>query len=120
MKKAETKQIQQMLPSDSEERKQNPIFSGFLAYFPLAAAAMSRVSKRGNDKHNPGIPELQWTRSKSNDHLDCVARHLIDFEVLDEETGEYLDAAECAWRACARLEELEEKRLGKPMSRASR
>lgn len=107
-----------VLPTDSEERKELPIFSGVLNYFPLAIAAVARVSKRGNDKHNPGEP-LHWARGKSMDHADCIARHLIDVETVNTE-GEYEDAAALAWRALAKLQELEEKRLGKPMSRGSK
>ncbi len=108
-----------VLPTDSEERKGIPVFSGVLNYFPLAIAAVARVSKRGNDKHNPGEP-LHWSRGKSMDHLDCIARHLIDAETVDPRTGEYEDAMALAWRALAKLQELEEARLGKPMSRGSR
>lgn len=111
--------VSPVLPTDSEERKGIPIFSGFLNYFPLAVAAVARLSKRGNDKHNPGQP-LHWSRDKSTDHPDCMARHLIDIETLDPMTGEYEDAVAMAWRAFAKLQELEEKRLGKPMSRGSR
>jgi hypothetical protein len=108
-----------VLPTDSEARKQLPIFSGVLNYFPLAIAAVARVSKRGNDKHNPGQP-LHWSRGKSTDHTDCIARHLLDVETPDLTTGEYEDAQALAWRALAKLQELEEKRLGAPMSRGSR
>lgn len=107
-----------VLPTDSEERKEIPIFSGVLNYFPLAIAAVARVSKRGNDKHNPGQP-LHWSRGKSTDHTDCIARHLIDFETLND-AGEYEEAAALAWRALAALQILEERRLGKSISRGSR
>jgi hypothetical protein len=108
-----------VLPTDSEVRKGIPVFSGVLNYFPLAIAAVARVSKRGNDKHNPGQP-LHWARGKSMDHDDCIARHLIDVATLDPVTGEYEDAQCLAWRALARLQELEERRLGKAPSRGSR
>jgi len=106
-----------VLPTDSDERKQIPIFSGVLNYFPLAIAAVARVSKRGNDQHNPG-QLMHWARGKSTDHEDCIARHLIDVETLTD--GEYEDAAALAWRALAKLQELEERRLGKAPSRGSR
>jgi|HubBroStandDraft_5_1064220.scaffolds.fasta_scaffold16653_6 hypothetical protein len=108
-----------VLPTDSEERKGIPIFGGCINYFPLALAAVARHSKMGNDKHNPGRP-LHWARGKSMDHLECIGRHLVDVETVDPATGEYLEARALAWRALAHLEELEEKRLGKPMSRGSR
>lgn len=108
-----------VLPTDSEERKGIPIFSGPLSYFPLAFAALARHCKRGNDKHNPGEP-LHWARDKSQDHEDCIARHLLDIDTVDPRTGEYEDAVSLLWRAAAVVQLLEEKRLGKPPSRGSR
>jgi hypothetical protein len=119
MNPASTPPSPYILPTDSEERKDIPIFSGVLNYFPLAIAAVARLSRAGNDKHNPGQP-LHWSRDKSTDHSDCVARHLIDVETLDPVTGEHEDAKALAWRALALLQVLEEKRLGKPMSRGSK
>ena len=107
-----------MLSPDSTERKNTPITTGVLDYFPLAVAAVARHSKKGNDKHNPGQP-LHWARGKSTDHRDCISRHLIDFDNIDPETGEY-EAVAMLWRAFALVEEMEEKRLGKPMSRGSK
>lgn len=97
------------LSQDSQERKDTPIYSGVMAYFPLALAAVARVSKAGNDKHNPGQP-LHWSRGKSTDHKDCIARHLIEADGVDPSTGE-LHAAALAWRALANLQLAEEKRL---------
>lgn len=108
-----------VLPEGAESRKETPVFSGFINYFALAIAAVARESKRGNDQHNPGQP-LHWAREKSTDHKDCIARHLIDTDTLDRETGEYRHKAQVAWRAMADLQEAEEQRLGKPPSRASR
>lgn len=101
-----------ILSTDSAERKRTPLYSGVIAYCPLALAAVARVSQRGNDKHNPGEP-LHHAREKSNDHEDCMARHLVDVNTFNEEMGEYEDAACLAWRALMHLQELEEKRLGK-------
>lgn len=98
-----------MITTDSAARKATPIFSGVLRYFPLALAAVARVSKIGNDKHNPGEP-LHWSREKSTDHGDCIVRHQIDFDQVETDTGEY-HAALVAWRALAQLELLEEGRL---------
>jgi hypothetical protein len=117
--KEETSNTVPVLPTDSEERKRIPLFSGVLNYFPLALAAVARLSQRGNDKHNPGQP-IHWARGKSMDHPDCIARHLLDIQTLDPVSGEYEDAVAIAWRALANLQELEEVRLGKPPSRGSR
>ena len=107
-----------ILSSDSAERKSMPITTGVLDYFPLALAAVARLSKKGNDKHNPGQP-LHWSRNKSQDQADCIARHLIDRGTIDPDSGEYHEVG-LAWRALALLELAEEARLGKGPSRGSR
>lgn len=96
------------MQSDSTARKATPIFSGVLRYFPDALAAVARLSKLGNDKHNPGEP-LHWSRDKSNDHGDCIVRHQVEFDHIDPDSGEY-HAVAVAWRALAQLQLLEEKR----------
>jgi|GEM_PF-2604166 len=108
-----------VLSADSAERKRTPIYSGVIAYFPLAIAAVARVSQRGNDKHNPGEP-LHHARNKSSDHKDCMARHLCDIDTYNPELAEYEDAACHAWRSLAYLQELEEKRLGKGLPPGAR
>jgi hypothetical protein len=90
-----------MLPTDPKERKATPIFSGVVKYFPLALAEVARVSKAGNDQHNPGQP-LHWDKSKSTDHADCIIRHLIDAGELDSDGQRH--SAKVAWRALALLE----------------
>lgn len=96
-------------PRNSAERKTEPLHDGVLLYFPDALAAIARVSKAGNDKHNPGQP-LHWSRGKSNDHANCAARHSLTPADIDPESGE-VEAAHGAWRALATLQLLEEKRL---------
>lgn len=96
-------------PKTSTERKGEPIHSGVLMYFPDALAAVARVSKAGNDKHNPGEP-LHWARGKSMDQMDCVTRHSLTPDVTDPESGE-IELAHMAWRALAQLQLAEEKRL---------
>ena len=65
------------LGEDTNDRKNIPVFSGVLKYAPAALAGVARISKAGNDKHNPG-QELHHARGKSNDHGDCVIRHAMD------------------------------------------
>lgn len=89
------------LSTDKQERKETPIFSGVLRYFPLALAAVAQVSKIGNDQHNPGQP-LHWSRGKSDDHGDALARHLLEAGTLD--TDGCLHSAKVAWRALALLQ----------------
>ena len=96
-------------PRNGAERKGEPIHSGVLMYFPDALAAVARVSRKGNDKHNPGEP-LHWARGKSMDQMDCVVRHSLTPVVNDVDSGE-LELAHMAWRALAQLQLMEEKRL---------
>ena len=104
-----TKSTRPLRHYTSAERKAMPLYSGVLRYFPDALMAVSRQSKGGNDKHNPGQP-LHWARDKSTDHEDCIARHLLTPDVIDPETGETELVAE-VWRSLAALQLQEEKRL---------
>lgn len=97
-----------MLPTDSKERKDVPLFSGCLAYFPDALTEVARLSMAGNEKHNPGQP-LHWSRDKSNDHADCIVRHQLEYDQLDP-SDNFLHATKVAWRALAQLQILMEAR----------
>jgi hypothetical protein len=81
-----------VLPTDAQERKDTPVYSGVVKYFPRAMCALARLSNKGNGQHNPGKP-LHWDRSKSGDELDALMRHLIEE-----------DWVAVAWRAMANLE----------------
>jgi len=70
------------LPTDAQERKSAPIYSGVLQYFPDAIVAVAQLSKKGNDQHNPGKP-LHWAREKSADHHDCLLRHVMEAGTID-------------------------------------
>jgi hypothetical protein len=95
-------------PKDNEaqKRKDTPIFSGVLKYFPLAIAEVSRVSLAGNRQHHPNEP-LHWDRSKSTDELDALTRHLMDAGTLD--TDGVRHSAKLCWRSLANLEKELEK-----------
>ena len=90
-----------MLPTDPKDRKALPIYSGVLCYFPDALAEVARISKAGNDQHNPGQP-LHWDRSKSGDELDAATRHLL--EAGGRDTDGQRHSAKLAWRALANLQ----------------
>ena len=107
----------QTMPEGSQARKEVPLVTGVLDYFPAALAAVARLSKFGNDKHNPGQP-LHWSRDKSADHADCIGRHLVDRGIIDPET-KMSHTVEVAWRALALLQ-IEEEERGAPKSRGSR
>jgi hypothetical protein len=96
---------------DSARRKGMPLFSGCLMYFPDALLAVAEHSRKANDKHNPGEP-LHWSKEKSKDHADCIARHLLDigpnWDATDPELGS-LHATALAWRALALLQTVLER-----------
>lgn len=104
LKRAETRiqNVLRLLPGDPDKRKAAPVATGALDYFPLAIAEISRVSKAGNDQHNPGQP-LHWARDKSKDHADCIVRHLIERGTIDNDGQRH--SAKLAWRALALLQE---------------
>jgi len=91
-----------LVPFESKVRKSLPVTTGVIDYFPLAIQEIARVSKVGNDQHNPGQP-LHWAREKSTDHADCILRHLIDRGKLDVDGMRH--SAKLAWRALALLQE---------------
>lgn len=96
------------LPTDKQERKNLPLCTGVLDYFPDAIAAVAATSKAGNDQHNPGQP-LHWAKEKSTDHADCILRHLVDRGTID--TDGIRHSAKVAWRALALLQiEIENER----------
>lgn len=90
-----------MLPTDPQARKEMPITSGVLDYFPDALAAVANVSFVGNQQHNPGEP-MHWAREKSSDHADCIGRHLLERGTMDDDGLTH--SAKLAWRALALLQ----------------
>lgn len=101
--------------AESAARKGMPLFQGCLMYFPDALLAVAEHSRKANDKHNPGEP-LHWSKDKSKDHADCVARHLLDigpdWDAVDPEFGS-LHATALAWRALALLQTVIERERAK-------
>lgn len=123
------------LPTDSAERKDVPLLSGFMNYFPAAMAWIARISLKGDRKHNPENKGPPFhSRGKSADHGDCIVRHTMDIEDLKVKLRRMSDmgmespfvqevlleeAAYRAWRACAELQELCEKYDGAPLAPAA-
>lgn len=90
------------IPKDSQERKDAPVFSGALKYFPDALVLVAMLSKRANDKHNPG-EAMHWSKEKSNDHMDCLVRHALEVGMWDAD-NKCDHAVAVAWRALANLQ----------------
>lgn len=84
-------------------RKERPLYSGVIAYFPDALMEVAYVSYIGNRQHNPGQP-LHWAKEKSADHLDAEARHLADHSKNPVDNDGALHLAKNAWRALAELQ----------------
>ena len=89
------------------ERKEYPLGTGVLDYFPDALAYVAHVSFKGGQQHSPGKP-LFWDRSKSGDESDAIMRHYVDR--FDVDTDGVLHAGKMAWRALAFLQKLLEQR----------
>lgn len=101
------------MTEEAQARKETPVFSGVIKYFPLALKAIARVSFVGNQQHNAGQP-LHWAREKSTDQMDAAVRHIIDYAngtKIDTDGVPHLGKA--CWRLLAQLELDEEDELQK-------
>ena len=105
-----------LLPDDPKERKQIPIATGVLDYFPAALAEIAKISYAGNQQHNPGEP-LHWARGKSTDQEDTIIRHFFERGSLDKDGMRH--SAKLAWRVLALLQ-LELEAEGAPIARGAK
>jgi hypothetical protein len=92
-----------------QERKQRPLATGVLDYFPDALMEVAHCSWVGNNQHNPGQP-LHWAKEKSTDEPDALLRHLKDRGTIDSDGVRH--SAKVAWRALAMLQREIEKERG--------
>lgn len=100
-----------MLPKDKHKRKNTPVATGVLDYFPDAIAAVANCSFVGNEQHNPGSP-MHWDRSKSGDEADALVRHLMERGTIDDDGVRH--STKVAWRALALLQkEIEDSKSQK-------
>jgi len=96
-----------MFTKDKDERKTFPLYRGLFQYFPAALAEVAKVSHVGNQQHNPGQESFD-NREKSNDDYDCMLRHLLEADELDDD--DMLHAAKVAWRALRACQKILERR----------
>jgi len=98
--------------SEAQKRKNTPVFTGVLAYFPDAIKEVARASFEGNKQHHNGKP-LHWDRNKSTDELDSCTRHLIDHASgieFDDCGTRHL--TKCIWRLLAHVQKTIENKKG--------
>ncbi len=93
----------------SEYRKMTPMYSGCLAYFPLALAAVAQNSMVGHVQHNDIDKPMYWDRSKSADELDAIVRHIADHSKDPYDEDGRLHMSKVAWRALAFLQKFLEE-----------
>jgi hypothetical protein len=95
----------------AEDRKQRPVYSGVLMYFPDALMEVAHCSWVGNQQHNPGQP-LHWAKEKSIDEPDALVRHLLAAGTRD--TDGIRHSAKVAWRSLALLQREIEAEAARP------
>ena len=86
-----------------QQRKNQPVFTGVLKYFPDALKKVSECSLAGNNQHH-AEKELHWDKTKSFDNEDALVRHLIDHSKNPMDDDGILHLTKCAWRALASLQ----------------
>ena len=97
-----------VLPHNAEMRKDIPVATGFVDYFPDAMAAVAECSAVATAQHHHGEP-LHWDRAKSSGEADALMRHFLERGTLD--TDGVRHSTKVAWRAMALLQkELEDAR----------
>ena len=94
--------------SKAQDRKNTPVFSGVISYFPNALKEVAKCSYAGQQQHNPDKP-LAWDRSKSGDELDALARHLCDHSINPIDDDGIRHITKVIWRGLAYLEKELEK-----------
>jgi hypothetical protein len=107
-------ELEQELATDKHtQRKQTPVFSGVVRYFPDSLNAVAQCSLAGNRQHHAYKP-LHWDRSKSTDESDALMRHLMQYDELDDDG--IWHATKVAWRALALLQKTLEANGEAPLS----
>ena len=89
---------------EAQKRKETPVYSGFIKYFPNAIKDVAKLSLIANEQHHPNTP-LHWDMDKSKDELDACMRHLIDHASgIENDDDGVRHLTKCAWRMMAILE----------------
>ena len=59
------------MEKNKQKRKEIPLYSGLVKYFPDALCEVARVSYIGSKQHHPD-EDIHWDREKSRDDLRCA------------------------------------------------
>lgn len=86
---------------DYKTRKQRPLCTGVLDYFPDALLEVAHCSFIANEQHNPG-QKMHWAKEKSIGEGNEILRHLIDRGTIDSDGIRH--TAKVAWRALELLQ----------------
>ncbi len=89
----------------AQARKNIPVYSGFVKYFPNAMKEVAVCSRIANEQHHAGKP-LHWDMNKSTDELDALMRHLVDHTTNPIDDDGIRHITKVAWRAMAMLERI--------------
>ena len=95
------------MEKNKQKRKQIPLYSGLIKYFPDALCEVARVSYIGSKQHHPD-EEIHWDREKSKDDLDALMRHLLEAGTYDDDG--ILHDSKIVWRSLANLQKVLEKK----------
>lgn len=89
---------------DDTSRKDHPVATGVIDYFPDALLAVASVSMEGARKHGTfnDVGRPTWDRSKSTDDADALMRHFLHRGQFDIDGHRH--SAKVAWRALAVLQ----------------
>lgn len=85
----------------NQQRKERPVLTGVLNYFPDAIMEVAYVSFIASQQHNPGKP-MHWDKTKSIGTGDEVIRHIMDKEKFDTDGTRH--KAKAIWRCLELLQ----------------
>lgn len=96
--------VSEEITDKAKSRKDMPVYSGVITYFPNALKEVSKVSLAGAKQHGQTRDTMHWDKTKSTDNTDALMRHLIDHSINPVDDDNMLHLAKVAWRALASLE----------------
>lgn len=87
----------------TQGRKDLPVATGVLEFFPAALAEVAKVSVAGAKQRDSDSLVPPSGEVTTGEHADCLVRHLLDRGTLDDDGVKH--SAKVVWRALAMLEQ---------------